>query len=302
MSDIHQVAGGKWPDILSRLGVPDEYLQNRHGPCPICGGKDRYRFDDNEGKGMYYCNQCGAGDGIDLLMKFNNWDFVQCKKEVESIVGKCRERIIQHPSDPLKRLRAIQANSGPAGYEVERYLRNRGLSKVPPGLREGKDWYFEDGRKVGEFPVMLGKVVNISGRPVTWHVTYLDQGQKANVKSPKKIMKGIESFAGGAIRLFPIEPHIGIAEGIETAIAAAELFGIPVWSVINAHGMETFIPPEGVGKITVFGDTDDSYTGQKAAYHAAQWLKIKGYKVSVKLPDNGDWLDVLNGQRKARTA
>ena len=32
-----------------------------------CGGKDRFRLDDKEGRGTWFCNQCGNGDGLDLV-------------------------------------------------------------------------------------------------------------------------------------------------------------------------------------------------------------------------------------------
>ena len=44
-------ARGRWPGILTALGVPAKALRNRHGPCPVCGGKDRFRFDDKGGAG-----------------------------------------------------------------------------------------------------------------------------------------------------------------------------------------------------------------------------------------------------------
>lgn len=45
--------------MQSRNATPisERALENKHGPCPICHGKDRYRFDDLEGKGTFYCNQ-----------------------------------------------------------------------------------------------------------------------------------------------------------------------------------------------------------------------------------------------------
>ena len=44
-------ARGRWREILPRFGIAGRFLQNRHGPCPLCGGKDRYRFDDRDGSG-----------------------------------------------------------------------------------------------------------------------------------------------------------------------------------------------------------------------------------------------------------
>jgi putative DNA primase/helicase len=41
----------------------------------MCGGKDRFRFDDKEGHGTWICTHCGAGDGFSLLMKVMGIDF-----------------------------------------------------------------------------------------------------------------------------------------------------------------------------------------------------------------------------------
>lgn len=84
-------AQGRWREILNRFGVDRSYLRNRHGPCPLCGGKDRFRFDDRDGSGSYFCNQCGAskgdGAGIRLLMKFRDWDFKTAAAEVDRLIG-----------------------------------------------------------------------------------------------------------------------------------------------------------------------------------------------------------------------
>ena len=59
-----------WHGILVGLGVPASALVNKHGPCPVCGGNDRFRFDDKEGLGTFICSHCGAGDGPKLAMLF----------------------------------------------------------------------------------------------------------------------------------------------------------------------------------------------------------------------------------------
>jgi putative DNA primase/helicase len=84
-------ARGRWPEILSRFGIDRKFLRNRHGPCPLCGGKDRFRFDDLDGSGSYICNQCSAskghGAGIRLLMKFRDWDFKTAVTEIDRLIG-----------------------------------------------------------------------------------------------------------------------------------------------------------------------------------------------------------------------
>lgn len=290
---ISEAAVGKWPGILSALGVADEFLLNRHGPCPVCGGKDRYRFDDKNGKGGYYCGQCGSGDGFSLLMKINGWDFRQAARQVERIIGNVEAKPRREKADPRIRLRNIQEEACVASEAVERYLRGRGLTVVPPGLCQGLVDYYDKGKKSGRFMSMLGKVVAPSGKPLTWHVTYLKKGQKAPVSSPKKLMSAVSKISGGAIRLWPVAKHIGIAEGIETAIAAHEQSGVPMWSVVNSNGMKTFQPPAGVECVTIFADNDASYTGQAAAYECARRLVNAGLSVAVEVPPIiGDWLDV----------
>src|SRR5947199_194195 len=52
MQKISETARGRWHGILPQLGISANLLRNRHGPCPMCGGKDRFRFDDWDGKGV----------------------------------------------------------------------------------------------------------------------------------------------------------------------------------------------------------------------------------------------------------
>jgi putative DNA primase/helicase len=65
-----QSAHGNWAAILLAAGVPDRFLTGKHGPCPFCGGKDRYRFTDYQQRGGFICSRCNpdGGDGLALLI------------------------------------------------------------------------------------------------------------------------------------------------------------------------------------------------------------------------------------------
>jgi len=84
-------ASGRWPELLQALGgLAPEQLTDQHQPCPACGGTDRYRWDNDDGPGGWFCNQCGgkdhhggAGSGIDLLMRVTGWDLRQAIRRVE---------------------------------------------------------------------------------------------------------------------------------------------------------------------------------------------------------------------------
>ena len=80
-------ANGRWREILPQLGIETRFLQNKHGPCPLCGGKDRFRFDDRDGSGSYYCNQCGAGTGLLMIRKLKGWDHKTACDAVDEIIG-----------------------------------------------------------------------------------------------------------------------------------------------------------------------------------------------------------------------
>ncbi|EAM4479775.1 DNA primase [Salmonella enterica] len=78
-------ACGHWPRILPALGV--KVIKNRHQACPLCGGSDRFRFDDKEGRGTWYCNQCGAGDGLKLVEKVFGVKPSEAAQKVNAVTG-----------------------------------------------------------------------------------------------------------------------------------------------------------------------------------------------------------------------
>src|SRR5215204_880230 len=80
-------ARGRWREILPQLGIDTRFLVNKHGPCPLCGGRDRFRFDDRDGSGSYICGQCGAGVGLILVRKLHGWDYRAACDEIDKIIG-----------------------------------------------------------------------------------------------------------------------------------------------------------------------------------------------------------------------
>ncbi|MBO1561594.1 TOPRIM and DUF927 domain-containing protein [Yersinia pseudotuberculosis] len=81
VEDVRSKAKGHWEAIFQRLDIP---TNRSEGECPSCGGKTRYRFDDREGRGTYYCSHCGAGTGLDLVMKVNQCD---ARSAAEMVAG-----------------------------------------------------------------------------------------------------------------------------------------------------------------------------------------------------------------------
>jgi putative DNA primase/helicase len=293
-------ARGHWHFILAQLGVEDRYLMDKHGPCPICGGRDRYRFDDKAGSGSYYCNGCGPGSGMTLVMKLHNIDFAEAARRVDVVLGDAPSRSPAAPAEDREgrriRLQRMLDEATAPGV-VERYLRGRGLSVIPPVLRgHPRLMYAEERQRPAWHPAMVAPVLDIDGRLQSVHRTYI-----AAVAEPKKLAPAVDTVSGAAVRLFEPTDVLGIAEGIETAIAAHEIFGVPVWAGISDCGLAKVAIPQTVRRVLIFGDHDRNYAGHKAAYALAYRLTGARIDVEVHIPSGPgtDWLDVLNQRRGA---
>jgi putative DNA primase/helicase len=283
---------GRWHGILPQLGISPKMLRNRHGPCPMCGGKDRFRFDDKDGKGTWICNQCGSGDGAQLVQQFKRVRFKEAAKMIEGVAGKVGVRQSWAPKsstrDELnmlwKRAQPITPTS-----TVGRYLMHRCGVIPPPGVMR------ENGNEM--LAVVSGH--NTDDRNgITLHRTMIGFGNEVQWRRlmPGKLPDNVairlsgfrdDSFLGAGLGT------LGIAEGIETALSASVLFNVPVWAAISAPLLKKWRPPESVQKVIIFGDNDENYTGQEAAYSLAKVLK-NDVEVEVKIPSipGWDWNDV----------
>lgn len=308
---------GQWQGILSAIGLPSKALRNKHGPCPMCGGKDRFRFDDKGGNGTFFCSgACGAGNGVKLVMLFKGIDWKDAVQEIEKHIGAgyvAPTRDGQRATDAEKReeLIAMWGRGQPLTPDdaAGRYLSSRGLSHLSPELRFAPDErYTEAGQKAAWFPAMLAKVkpsdaAIVKGEKAALHRTYLAKdGGKAQVSSPRKMLGNMPT--GAAVRLMEHSNILGIAEGIETALSASILFGVPCWAALNSGLLQEWVAPPGVDTVLIFGDNDPKFAGQSAAFTLAHRLAcrpIDAPHVSVHIPPAAgtDWNDVLLRERRA---
>lgn len=295
------VAKGRWRGILLTLGLPESCLKDKHGPCPICGGTDRFRWDNKDGAGTFICSHCGAGDGMKLAIEYTGKPFREVASLIDGMVGNIKAEA-PRPAMTDDQRRNILRDTYKAttrvqpGDLVHRYLEARGIEELtyPDALRFAPKLTDGDG---GIRPCMVAMVAGPDGKPVSMHRTFLapDGSAKAEMASPRKLMPG-ELPDGACVQIGEYVPGgpLGIAEGIETAMSASALFDMPVWAALNTALLKRWVAPEGCDEVAIFGDNDAAFGGQAAAYALAYRLKAKGLEVTMNIPDRigEDWNDV----------
>lgn len=306
---IHATLGTEgWERVLADCGVPEACLRNKHGPCPACGGKDRFRFD-NKGRGSHFCSQCGAGDGFKLIMKVSGCSFKDAFKRVLQSAGiEQREEGAKawtpatpptpdEPAKPTRRVRILLKEScaiEDCDAAVD-YLFSRALWPLPEGhqLRAHPSVeYWHDHQAIGRFPALIAAVRDGDSELVTVHVTYLtSEGAKIADYDARKILSPLTGRFGCSAQLMPAHDVLGIAEGIETALSAMKLTGIPTWAALNSSLLTKFeVGPE-VAKLVIFADRD--IAGLEAAAKLMEKLQEK-VQLDFRLPKIGkDWNDTL---------
>jgi predicted P-loop ATPase len=172
-----------------------------------------------------------------------------------------------------------------AGSVAETYLQSRGL--VDPG---SPDLLFNadlaDFETRRGWPGMVARICDGSGEPTGGiHRTYLLDDGSAKAPPGKKMLGPV---AGGSIRLSSVgdDGHLGIAEGIETALAATAIFGVATWAALSADGLRRWQWPDGVSRVTIFADAGDA--GMQAAAALADRLNLAGIANAIVAPLHGD--------------
>jgi putative DNA primase/helicase len=286
---------GKWQGILRGVGVQDKFLTGKNGPCPFCGGKDRFRFTDHNGDGRWHCSAENINaSGFDFVMRWLNIDWREACKEIEKHIGAAPFVMprAENSRDVVGARMAWMwriAAQALTGFDlVSRYLRTRGIEGLLPHNvkylppRVSKTSGLEDlpGAMVARF------IAPDNSRAILHTTALVEPGKKADVPKVKRYAMGATIPAGGAVRLMPFDETLGVAEGIETALSAAALCHVPVWAALDAGNLMRWQPPLTVKRIIIFADNDVNLVGQQAAEVLRSRL-CKTLDVEVRLPIAG---------------
>lgn len=233
MSSDREEEFGKWrdeaeaADLVALIQGRGHKLKRQGsewiGPCPRCGGTDRFSINPRER--LFNCRSFGGGSYIDAIMHIDDCDFLTAcealtgrpapartkrqRKAAEKATGKPGERRDEPPapspddsgeSRRSQRIRGKAADLFDAGRSIlgthaAAYLEARALAVT-------ESWTFDlrfiarlpyygyerddddEQRELGEFPALLAAIRNADGDVIAVHRTYLDPKEPLKLTPP----------------------------------------------------------------------------------------------------------------------
>jgi len=276
------------------------------GPCPVCGGVDRFSISPR--KNLFNCRQCGGGDGIKLVELVQGCDFraalaFLCGEAAAPVSPEEQRRRVRRAEEARQkseeearryREKAIHAAkkiwaeaAGGTLNHVLHYLDRRAIriDGLPLCLRDidRHKYYQINGREavhVHTGPCMVAAIQRPDGRLSAVHQTWLDPAQpngKARIVAADgrvldaKKVRG--SKKGGAIRLTGAlkSDVLVMGEGIETTLSAmvADTYpGAMYWAGIDLGNMSGRMRPVDGRRWSGLPDMTD-----KEAFYPPPWVK-----------------------------
>ncbi|MCH7381163.1 DUF5906 domain-containing protein [Acinetobacter higginsii] len=230
----------QWDSIYPQFGIKMP-TKNRHSACPSCGGEDRFYFDDKQGFGDYFCNNCGPGDGIALIGKVTNLSLPDIIKELAAIVGISEETVITEADRERWRKEAAMRERMHK-EELQKIQQNAAKKalRLWNNTHQGddKNCKYLDKKQVSNIDCL----VNFDGdlivplfdeKRTLWNLQYIKHdGSKVFLSGGR--VKGCFHFLG-AVDL--VDPIICIAEGYATAASIHAATGLPVVVAFNAGNL-----------------------------------------------------------------
>jgi len=287
---VLDAAAGRWPELLmSMAGLKPEQLEDRHQPCPACGGEDRYRWDRDDGPGGFYCAKCGGkdrqgggGSGIDLLMRCRGWDLKEALRQLEQHLGLVNTKVVQFPVRPTgdrkRRPHRVPAQP-PAGTPAPEL--GRAVAQFAYGPDPENPWFYI--QRISQPPKTPGGKPGklfihrtwLDGR---WHYPSRRDAFASEWPAPRPLYR-LPCLAGRS------DASVLIAEGEGSADAAAELFPDRVvlsWCGGTAGVAHADWQPLAGLEVTLWPDADEP--GRKCMAKLAQMLLPIAAKVVVVQP------------------
>jgi phage/plasmid primase-like uncharacterized protein len=292
------------------------------GPCPVCGGRDRFWI--NTSKNSWGCRQCSkGGDVISFVQHVEGIDFVDA---VDMLTGEqlrdsnfdrdhydaLLAEAAKKQADDEAKLAAKRAQDFKLamrlwddatciwGTPAQGYLDSRCCDGMFPPDRDAVLRYHPRCLfGLGTQPCVVALIRNIE--------TDQPQAIQRTAITPdgKKIeRRTLGPKAGGAIKLWPqsaVRDRLVVGEGMETVLSTALHIKDPAtrlepaWALIDAGNLAALPVIASVNTLVVLADHDVSGKGQKAAGECTQRWAGTGREVIPLMPEvpGTDFNDVV---------
>lgn len=181
------------------------------------------------------------------------------------------------------------------------YLESRGILAASPALRFHPRTPLGPKGRARFLPAMIA-AVSLDEGPIAIHRTFLstEASGKAAFEKPKR---ALGALGEAAVRLFaPVSGKLGLAEGVESAMSAYALTGIPVWATLGNERFGLVSVPESVTELHLFVDHDAG--GELAASRGLAAYAREGRTIHVRKPSSrdSDWNDELTAWLRRKAA
>jgi hypothetical protein len=266
-------------DEVARRGIKLVGRGERVGPCPVCGGRDR--FSINIKKQIWNCRGCAkGGDVVDLVQHLDGVDF---KSAVATLGGDERKPIapvkptVNHEKedDQEKTERALKIwdeASEVSGTLAEQYLRRRHLEL--PHDDHALRFYSPCPFAGSAYPALIALFRDVlTDQPKAIHRIALGPG---GILIAKRMLGRV---AGAAVKI-DCDTDVGqglvIGEGVETCLAARMLGLKPCWALGSAGAIRSFPLLGGIDCLTILIDNDGpDRNGRRAGPDAAAECSVR---------------------------
>ena len=302
--------------VAQRYGALKRAGAGEHvGPCPVCGGKDR--FSVNVKKQLWNCRGCGkGGDAIALVRHVDGVTFAQAV-----------ERLTRQQWTPMRTTLHRREPDDTKGDDrnVEIALRIfDGAGSILHARAERAKRYLVHWRKIDidqipdlddvlrfeprcpfngdKLPCLISLVRDIiTDKPKAIQRIALDaDGRKIDRRS-------LGPTRGGAIKLWPdaeITQGLTVGEGMETVAAAATRITHrgtllqPAWALIDRANLGGLPVLAGIGALTILVDHDQSGDGPADASACARRWAAAGREAVLLTPNTlgFDFNDIALGR------
>lgn len=310
------------PDLIDRaraVPIADEIarrgIQLRRvgaelvGPCPLCGGTDRFAF--HLGRQLWNCRGCGVGgDVIALVRHLDGTDF---REAVALLTGHAPDGFVVHSfagdppiecRDHVRAALSLGAREQPRRKSSPRWSPpcivapdDDAAHRSALALRLWSEARDPRGRVVAGYLASRGLSLpdDIAGDVIRFHPALKFDGlpvaamvalyRDIRTNEPCGIHRTFLDGAGNkldrkmlgrardaAIKLNADESvtlGLNVGEGVETCLAARLAGFRPVWALGSATAIAAFPLLSGIEAITVLGETDDGGANHRAAQACA---------------------------------